>query len=57
LPVITRFAGSTISELGAMPKLHCITAFMQTCCPISYFQSIACLQFSANPRDVRFPLP
>jgi hypothetical protein len=31
---IVRFAGSTTSELGATPKLHCIIAPMQTCIPI-----------------------
>ena len=29
--VITLFAGSTINELGATPKLHCSKAPMQTC--------------------------
>lgn len=29
-PIITRFAGSTTSELGAAPKLHCREAPMHT---------------------------
>src|ERR1700733_7161707 len=29
--VITLLTGNTTSELGAMPKLHCIIAPMQTC--------------------------
>jgi hypothetical protein len=29
--VNTLFVGSTTSELGAIPKLHCIIAPMQTC--------------------------
>jgi hypothetical protein len=32
--VVTRFIGSTTSELGATPKLHCIIAPMQTCIAI-----------------------
>src|SRR5262245_46748779 len=33
-PVNTIFGGSTTSELGAIPKLHCIIAPMQTCIAI-----------------------
>jgi hypothetical protein len=34
VPVKTMLAGSTISELGAAPKLHCSIAPIQTCCAI-----------------------
>jgi hypothetical protein len=34
VPVKTRFVGSTASEEGATPKLHCIIAPIQTCIPI-----------------------
>jgi hypothetical protein len=30
--VKTLLIGNTTSELGAIPKLHCIMAPMQTCC-------------------------
>jgi hypothetical protein len=40
IEVITRFAGSTIKELGAAPKLHCSMAPPQTTFPIiTFFQS------------------
>jgi hypothetical protein len=40
IDVMTRLAGSTISELGAAPKLHCSMAPPQTTFPIStFFQS------------------
>jgi hypothetical protein len=35
VPVNTRFCGSTTSEDGATPKLHCIIAPIQTWIPIA----------------------
>ena len=34
VPVMTRFRGRTMSEPGIMPKVHCVIAPVQTCCPM-----------------------
>src|SRR6516162_2389526 len=41
--VITRSTGSTVSVLGATPKLHIRTAPLQTCCGIGILPFRACL--------------
>lgn len=38
--VMTRFTGSTVSEEGATPNVHCSIAPIQTCCAI-IFQLLA----------------
>lgn len=34
VPVITLLMGSTMREPGATPKVHCVMAPVQTCCPM-----------------------
>jgi hypothetical protein len=59
--VFTRLTGRTTSELGAIPKLHCIIAPMHTCIamlpPCGGRRADIVLPWSAPRESVKFPMP